>query len=144
MRTMHFMHTCNIPAGKYVENNALCATHLQAASWLNVLETMINSATDSQRVHQICEDLLPTNVYFRINPTITEPYLNEHRSERLQQYKQETEVFLDTIPDLLANLTTVLNTRRQWKYRLKDWVAEHPAVKYLWHKLRPPPRNLYP
>ena len=49
---------------------------------------VINSATDSKSTHRIMEDLMPPNVYFRLNPFITEGYLNEYRSDKLTKYQK--------------------------------------------------------
>ena len=61
---------------------------LDKASWLGIAQMVINSATDSKGTHRILQDLMPDNVYFRLNPFITEGYLNEYRSDKLTQYQK--------------------------------------------------------
>eukprot|EP00048_Salpingoeca_helianthica_P004931 m.82323 g.82323 ORF g.82323 m.82323 type:complete len:436 (+) comp13403_c0_seq1:98-1405(+) len=103
----------------------------ESASWLGIASMLINSATDSKTVHRILQDLLPQNVYFRFNPFITEPYLNEYRPEKLQQYQRDARRFINDREGALdmQRAAVVLVQKRDLVNRWHDWLRTHALLR---------------
>jgi calcium-independent phospholipase A2-gamma len=50
--------------------------------------------TNTETVHVCLHDLLPPNIYFRLNPFMSEDFvLDEHRPERLKQMLRDTQIY---------------------------------------------------
>ena len=48
-------------------------------------------------VHTILSDLVPSSIYFRFNPLLSEPIpMDENRNEKLQLVMQETDLFINS------------------------------------------------
>ena len=59
------------------------------------LTKVVLSATDTEAVHTILKDLLPTESYFRLNPTLSEDIMmDENKPEKLDILVQEAENYV--------------------------------------------------
>lgn len=65
------------------------------STWVHEkLSKIVDSATDTELVHNCIFDLLPDNVYFRLNPYMTSPYtLDEIRVEKLAQMERDAKLY---------------------------------------------------
>lgn len=98
------------------------------------ISNLICSATDTEGVHTLLDDLLPPDVYFRFNPMLSaEVSLDESRSGALDQLQADTQLYLERNKPKLARLCLVLGAERTAASRTKDWVSERAwEMKHSW------------
>ncbi|XP_061827655.1 calcium-independent phospholipase A2-gamma-like isoform X1 [Nerophis lumbriciformis] len=93
------------------------------------ISNLISSATDTEGVHTLLDDLLPRDVYFRFNPMLSaEVTLDESRPGALDQLERDTQVYLERNRLKLARLCLVLGAERSAVGRTKDWFSERTWV----------------
>uniref|UniRef100_A0A7S3G0G6 PNPLA domain-containing protein n=1 Tax=Palpitomonas bilix TaxID=652834 RepID=A0A7S3G0G6_9EUKA len=63
--------------------------------WTDILRTIVNSATNTEGVHQTLQDLLPEKTYYRFNPVIDEIPLDEIRPEVLSALQQGARTYME-------------------------------------------------
>ncbi|XP_030218415.1 calcium-independent phospholipase A2-gamma isoform X1 [Gadus morhua] len=94
-------------------------------SWRAKISNLICSATDTEGVHTLLDDLLAPDVYFRFNPMLrAEVSLDESRPGVLDNLRRDTHVYLDRNRLKLARLCLVLGAERSAASHTKDWVYE--------------------
>ena len=71
------------------------AAESTATSWKQKLSKVIDSATDTERVHTVLHDLLPPKVYYRFNPYLSELHgLDETDPVRWQRMLDDVEMYI--------------------------------------------------
>ncbi|XP_030588972.1 calcium-independent phospholipase A2-gamma-like isoform X2 [Archocentrus centrarchus] len=89
------------------------------------ISNVICSATDTEGVHTLLDDLLAPDVYFRFNPMLsTDVSLDENRPQALDQLQRDTQNYLERNRLKLARLCLVLSAERSAVRRTKDWISE--------------------
>lgn len=89
------------------------------------ISNLISSATDTEGVHTLLDELLPPDVYFRFNPMLNaEVSLDENRPGMLDQLVTDTQDYLERNRSKVAKLCVVLGTERSTVGRAKDWISE--------------------
>merc|ERR1712098_321847 len=79
------------------------------SSWMDLARTIMYSATDSDAIHRLLQDLLSEDVYFRFDPDMTNAmYINENRPEKLEQFKKDARVFVEANEDSIQAACDVL------------------------------------
>jgi calcium-independent phospholipase A2-gamma len=59
------------------------------------LSSLVDSVTNTETIHVCLHDLLPPNIYFRVNPYMSADFvLDEHRPERIDQMLRDTETYI--------------------------------------------------
>ncbi|KAM9856199.1 calcium-independent phospholipase A2-gamma-like [Aulostomus maculatus] len=98
------------------------------------ISSLISSATDTEGVHTLLDDLLAPDVYFRFNPMLSaEVSLDESRPRALDQLQRDTKVYLERNRLKLARLCLVLGAERSAFSRTTDWMSERAwEVKQRW------------
>ncbi|XP_038054216.1 calcium-independent phospholipase A2-gamma-like [Patiria miniata] len=87
------------------------------------LTNIMSSATDTESVHTVLQDLLPSGTYFRFNPPITEDFLlDENRTEKIQQMQQEARDYLELNELKLVQASGVLSRKKNHLHKAMDWV----------------------
>ncbi|XP_041083175.1 calcium-independent phospholipase A2-gamma-like [Polyodon spathula] len=86
------------------------------ATWTSLrskISNVISSATDTEGVHTLLDDLLPVDVYFRFNPLMSAYVpLDESRAECLDQLRDDTELYLQRNRPKLQRLSGILQAER--------------------------------
>ncbi|CAB1336463.1 unnamed protein product [Coregonus sp. 'balchen'] len=86
---------------------------------------LICSATDTEGVHTLLDDLLAPDVYFRFNPILSaEVSLDESSVRAMEQLQADTQLYLDRNKPKMARLCKVLGQERTALSHTKDWVSE--------------------
>lgn len=92
---------------------------------------VIDSATDTEAVHTTVQDLLPPNAYFRFNPYLSEWItLDENRAEKLDQLKQDAQMYLRRNSEKFDSAVKSLLTKRGPMQRVNDWLRMQLTIKW--------------
>lgn len=92
---------------------------------------VIDSATDTEAVHTIVQDLLPTNSYFRFNPYLSEWItLDENRAEKLDQLKLDAQMYLRRNSEKFDSAVRSLLKERGTLQRVEDWLRMQLTLKW--------------
>lgn len=87
---------------------------------------VVASATDTEAVHTILEDLLPKNIYFRFNPPLkTDIPLDEGSEETLDKLVLDAEHYLEKKQKELQDATTALSLEKGIFHRWKETFADN-------------------
>ncbi|XP_034447423.1 calcium-independent phospholipase A2-gamma-like [Hippoglossus hippoglossus] len=98
------------------------------------ISNLICSATDTEGVHTLLDDLLAPDVYFRFNPMLSALVsLDESRPRAMNQLQRDTQIYLERNRLKLARLCLVLGPERSAVSRTKDWMSERAwEMKQRW------------
>ncbi|KAK5924045.1 hypothetical protein CgunFtcFv8_000956 [Champsocephalus gunnari] len=98
------------------------------------ISNLISSATDTEGVHTLLDDLLAPDVYFRFNPMLSAMVsLDESRPQALDQLRRDTHNYLERNRPKLAQLCLVLGAERSAASKTKDWMNERAwEMKQRW------------
>ncbi|XP_028264722.1 calcium-independent phospholipase A2-gamma-like [Parambassis ranga] len=118
----HFQCVLSLGTGRYdnVKRGPATSTSLRAK-----ISNLISSATDTEGVHTLLDELLPPDVYFRFNPMLSAVVsLDENRPVALDQLQRDTQDYLERNRLKLARVCLVLGAERSSVGRTKDWMSE--------------------
>ncbi|XP_027144412.1 calcium-independent phospholipase A2-gamma [Larimichthys crocea] len=126
-----FQCVLSLGTGRYdnVKRSPTTSTSLRAK-----ISNLISSATDTEGVHTLLDDLLAPDVYFRFNPMLSALVsLDESRPQALDQLHRDTQNYLERNRPKLARLCLVLGAERSAVSRTKDWMSERAwEMKQRW------------
>ncbi|XP_053173609.1 calcium-independent phospholipase A2-gamma-like [Scomber japonicus] len=126
-----FQCVLSLGTGRYdnAKRGSATSTSLRAK-----ISNLICSATDTEGVHTLLDDLLAPDVYFRFNPMLSaEVSLDESRPGALDQLQRDTQIYLERNRPKLARLCLVLGAERTAVSKTKDWISERAwEVKQRW------------
>ncbi|KAL1463344.1 hypothetical protein WDU94_015102 [Cyamophila willieti] len=95
------------------------------------LNRVLESATDTEGVHHVLEDLLPRGVYYRFNPYLSEVIaMDETSGEKLSQLRRDTEVYIRKNETRFEQATKTLLEEKSLTAKAMDYV-KHKG--YLWN-----------
>ena len=85
------------------------------------LTSLIESATDTEVVHRLLQDLLPPGTYFRMNPTLSEwMNLDENRPEKLDQLRTDAQMYVRKNEYKMTSAAVCLSKKRSYLRTLVD------------------------
>lgn len=126
-----FQCVLSLGTGRYdnVKKTPATSTSLRAK-----ISNLICSATDTEGVHTLLDDLLAPDVYFRFNPMLsTLVSLDESRPQALDQLQRDTQSYLERNTPKLTQLCLVLAAERSAVQRTKDCMSERAwEMKQRW------------
>ncbi|KAM9751921.1 calcium-independent phospholipase A2-gamma-like [Menidia menidia] len=117
-----FQCVLSLGTGRYdnAKRGPVTSTSLRAK-----ISNLICSATDTEGVHTLLDELMAPDVYFRFNPMLSaEVSLDENRPGALNQLQRDTQSYLERNRLKLARLCLVLGPERSSVGRAKDWMSE--------------------
>ncbi|RWS06369.1 calcium-independent phospholipase A2-gamma-like protein [Dinothrombium tinctorium] len=92
---------------------------------------LIDSATDTEGVHRLLQDLVRPDVYFRFNPTLSDYWhMDENRPEKIEQMRTDTQMYLRKNEYKLKLAIKSLSRKRSTMKSVKDWLS----LQYLLRK----------
>jgi hypothetical protein len=104
------------------------ASALNASDLLLVkqkLSSLVDSVTNTETIHVCLHDLLPPNIYFRLNPFMSADFvLDEHRPERLEQMLRDTQTYIRQNEFKFLKLAQQLTRLRSPFRRLLDKIKQ--------------------
>ncbi|GLV40136.1 calcium-independent phospholipase A2 VIA [Carabus blaptoides fortunei] len=95
-----------------------------SSSWKNKFLKILDSATDTESVHMMLNDLLPPNTYYRFNPYLTEMLdMSEIRSDKLDQLERDAMMYLRKNDDKFHAAAKTLLAQRTTAQKALDWLT---------------------
>ncbi|XP_056645439.1 calcium-independent phospholipase A2-gamma-like [Diorhabda sublineata] len=92
------------------------------SSWKKKFFAIIDSATDTEGVHTMLSDLLPANVYYRLNPYLTEMLdIAEIDPNKLEQLKRDALMYLRRNEDKFHDAVKATNHKKGYAQKTLDW-----------------------
>lgn len=117
----------SIGTGKYDPMSSMEDLEVSAkysTSWKQIFEKILESATDTEAVHRILNDLLPNNTYFRLNPHLSRVVtMDETSDEKLLALEEDTEMYCRRNEDKFHEIAAKLTKPRTVTKILKDAVV---------------------
>lgn len=84
---------------------------------------LIDSATDTEMVHRLMQDLLPPSTYYRINPILRDQStIDEHRPEKLEQMIIDSQLYLRKNDFKFKKMIQQLSLERTFVQKLIDTI----------------------
>lgn len=119
---------CVISFGTGRTPNRICentekSAKIPISSWKEKFYSILNSATDTEGVHTMLNDLLPEHIYFRFNPYLTEmTSMVEIRPEKLNQLEQDAKMYIRRNEEKFQKAAQVLSQKRKVQQKWMDWI----------------------
>ncbi|XP_033329381.2 calcium-independent phospholipase A2-gamma isoform X2 [Megalopta genalis] len=128
---------CVISFGTGRTPNRMCensneSMEIAISSWKEKFYKILDSATDTEAVHTMLNDLLPEHVYYRFNPYLTEMLsMVEIRPEKLTQLEQDAKMYIRRNEEKFQKAAQVLLEKRQIQQQIMDWIVLQKQISGL-------------
>ncbi|XP_015171911.1 PREDICTED: calcium-independent phospholipase A2-gamma-like isoform X2 [Polistes dominula] len=120
---------CVISLGTGRTHNRICdndstSGEVAISSWKEKFYKILDSATDTEAVHTMLNDLLPNHIYFRFNPYLTEMLsMVEIRPDKIKQLEEDAQIYIRKNEEKFQKAAVVLSQSRSIQQKLLDWVT---------------------
>ncbi|CAL1673684.1 unnamed protein product [Lasius platythorax] len=97
---------------------------VELSSWKEKFYKILDSATDTEAVHTMLNDLLPDHIYFRFNPYLTEMQsMVEIRPEKISLMEQDARMYIRRNEEKFQKAATVLLEKRRIQQKIADYIT---------------------
>ncbi|KAK7499907.1 hypothetical protein BaRGS_00008755 [Batillaria attramentaria] len=111
----------SLGTGRYEPNKEVTAP--RGLSLREKISKIVDSATDTEGVHNIMTDLMPPATYFRFNPYLSEElHLDEIREDKLELMQRDTQMYLRKNEYKLNKAAHTLKQIRLPHQHALDWL----------------------
>ncbi|XP_052755448.1 calcium-independent phospholipase A2-gamma-like [Galleria mellonella] len=105
------------------------ARALANTSWRDKFDTILDSATDTEGVHQVLSDVLPDGAYFRLNPPLLQPCaMDETEPARLAALRADAAAYARRNRHKLERVAAALTRPRPPLQRALDAAARRARL----------------
>lgn len=88
-------------------------------SWTSSVDAIIDSATETETTHYCISDLLPTNVYFRLNPYTSQVYpLDTNRPDLMEKMRRDAKLYIRRNREKIDAAVAALETKPSFNQRV--------------------------
>lgn len=126
------IQTCvSLGSGRYTPNVLRLNEQkpLQTTSIVTKLTRLIDSATDTEGVHRLLQDLLPAGTYYRLNPTLSNYFsIDETRPDKLEQMKIDALMYIRKNEFKFESAARSLLQERSYFKKSKDWLKLKSSI----------------
>ncbi|CAH1393072.1 unnamed protein product [Nezara viridula] len=95
----------------------------KSSSWKLIFTKILESATDTEAVHRILNDLLPDDTYFRLNPHMSRLMTMDEISElKILELEKDTKMYCRRNEDKFYDMVSKLSSSRSPLKKFKDYM----------------------
>lgn len=95
----------------------------KSSSWKLIFTKILESATDTEAVHRILNDLLPEDTYFRLNPHMSRLMTMDEISElKILELEKDTKMYCRRNEDKFNDMVLKLSSSRSPLKKFKDYM----------------------
>ncbi|CAB3359529.1 Hypothetical predicted protein [Cloeon dipterum] len=117
------------PLDLAIKNAATNGNGDSYSSWKQKFTKILESATDTEAVHNMLHDLLPNNVYFRFNPYVKEvSSMFEIRPEKLEELEREASLYARRNEEKFHQVAATLTQPRTYLQKGQDWMKQQTTL----------------
>uniref|UniRef100_A0A914KIP2 PNPLA domain-containing protein n=1 Tax=Meloidogyne incognita TaxID=6306 RepID=A0A914KIP2_MELIC len=114
-------------------------------SWTSSVDAIIDSATETETTHYCISDLLPTNIYFRLNPYTSQVYpLDTNKPDLIEKMRRDAKLYIRRNREKIDAAVAQLETKPSFNQRI--YVSRFLQIerRFSWNNVKNCMKNKLP